>query len=196
MPRRSKTSPSHPSTAGLVNEDTVQVLRGFRQVFNAVKTHFQQLEKRSGLGGAQIWALSVIREQPGIGTGALAQAMDVHQSTASNLVKGLLERELITAKKSGTDRRNVELSLTPAGRSALKKAPAPFSGVLPDALSQLDTTTLKSLHRDLSKLLAALKKVDKKCRANPAGRPLSRDVSRPARPRPAPRARTWPTRPS
>jgi DNA-binding MarR family transcriptional regulator len=162
MPRRSKTSPSHPSTAGLVNEDAAQVLRGFRQVFNAVKTHFQQLEKRSGLGGAQIWALSVIREQPGIGTGALAQAMDVHQSTASNLVKGLLERELITAKKSGTDRRNVELSLAPAGRSALKKAPAPFSGVLPDALSQLDSTTLKSLHRDLSKLLAALKKVDKK----------------------------------
>ena len=162
MPRRSKTVVNKPSTAGLANEDAAQVLRGFRQVFNAVKRHFQQLEKRSGLGGSQVWALSIIREQPGIDTGALAQAMDIHQSTASNLVKLLLERDLISARKSGTDRRNVELNLLPAGRAALRKAPAPFSGVLPDALAQLDAATLKSLNRNLGKLLTVLAKVDKK----------------------------------
>jgi len=162
MPRKSKTVVDNPSVAGLVNEDAAQALRGFRQVFNAVKSHFQQLEKRSGLGGAQIWALSVIRAQPGIGTGALAEAMDIHQSTASNLVKVLLEREFISAKKSGTDRRNVELSLLPAGRAALRKAPAPFSGVLPDALAQLDAATLKSLNRNLGKLLTVLAKVEQK----------------------------------
>ena len=162
MSRKSKTVVDNPSVAGLANENAAQALRGFRQVFNAIKTHFQQLEKRSGLGGAQIWALSVIRGKPGIGTGALAEAMDIHQSTASNLVKVLVERELIAAKKSGTDRRNVELNLLPAGRAALRKAPAPFSGVLPDALAQLDATTLKSLNRNLGKLLAVLAKVDQK----------------------------------
>lgn len=151
-----------PASKGLSNEEAAQVLRSFRQVFNAVRTHFQQLEKRSGLGGAQIWALSVIREHPGIGTGALAQAMDIHQSTASNLIKLLIERELITAQKSGTDRRNVELNILPAGRAALRRAPQPFSGVLPDALAQLDRRTLKNLDRDLSKLLTMLKKVDRK----------------------------------
>lgn len=166
-PRRSKTAVAHPSATGLTDEDAAQVLRGFRQVFNAVKSHFQQLEKRSGLGGSQIWALSVIREQPGIGTGALAQAMDIHQSTASNLVKTLLERELVATRKSGMDRRNVELSLLPAGRAALKKAPAPFSGVLPDALSQLDAATLKSLNRDLTKLLAVLQQVDEQAAKTP-----------------------------
>ncbi len=148
--------------SGHDNEEAVQVLRSFRQVFNAVRTHFQQLEKRSGLGGSQIWALSVIREHPGIGTGALAEALDIHQSTASNLVKVLLERELIAARKSGTDRRNVEFTVLPAGRAALRKAPQPFSGVLPDALAQLDRNTLKSLDRDLGKLLAVLHKADKK----------------------------------
>lgn len=156
-----------PAAKGLANADAVQALRSFRQVFNAVKTHFQQLERRSGLGGSQVWALSIIREQPGIGTGALAEAMDIHQSTASNLVKTLLERELIELKRSSTDRRGVQLSLLPAGRAALKKAPAPFSGVLPDALAQLDRATLKSLNRDLDKLLAVLKKVDAKAARTP-----------------------------
>lgn len=156
-----------PAAKGLANADAVQALRSFRQVFNAVKTHFQQLERRSGLGGSQVWALSIIREQPGIGTGALAEAMDIHQSTASNLVKTLLERELIELKRSSADRRSVQLSLLPAGRAALKKAPAPFSGVLPDALAQLDRATLKSLNRDLDKLLAVLKKVDAKAARTP-----------------------------
>lgn len=156
-----------PASKGLASTEAAQALRSFRQVFNAVKTHFQHMEKRSGLGGSQVWALSIIREQPGIGTGALALAMDIHQSTASNLVRSLVERELIEIRKSGTDRRSVQLSLLPGGRALLKKAPAPFSGVLPDALAQLDPATLRNLNRDLDKLLGVLKKVDAKAAQMP-----------------------------
>ena len=35
-------------------EKTTLVLRRFRVVFNAVRTHFQQVESQAGLGGAQI----------------------------------------------------------------------------------------------------------------------------------------------
>ena len=49
-----------------------------------------------------------------------------------------------------------------ASLAALRKAPRPFNGVLPDALAQLDRNTLKSLDRDLGKLLAVLHKADKK----------------------------------
>jgi hypothetical protein len=59
------------------DELAVEVLRQFRQAFNAVKTHFQQVEKKVGLGGAQVWALSVIRDHAGIRVTELAQAMDV-----------------------------------------------------------------------------------------------------------------------
>ena len=54
----------------MADEPAARVLRQFRQVFNAVKTHFRQVEKTVGLGGAQVWALSVIRDIPGIGIGA------------------------------------------------------------------------------------------------------------------------------
>lgn len=138
------------------NLAAARVLRQFRQVFNAVKTHFQQVEKKTGVGGAQLWALSIIRSSPGIGVNALAQAMDVHQSTASNLIKTLVEREFIVTSKSESDRRSVELTILPAGTRLLRKAPGPFTGVLPEALAQLDAETLARLEEDLMRLLALL----------------------------------------
>lgn len=133
-----------------------QVLRRFRIVFNAVKTHFQQVEKMAGVGGAQLWALSVIYAQPGIGVNDLAKSMDIHQTTASNLVKSLVSIAMVEVSKEGPDRRTVQLYLLPAGQRVLKKAPGPFSGVLPQALSQLDTATLNRLDHDLGLLLAQL----------------------------------------
>ncbi len=137
-------------------EPAVRVLRQFRLVFNAVKTHFQQVEKKAGVGGAQLWALSIIQSSAGIGVSDLARAMDVHQSTASNLVKALVERELIGTAKAGADRRAVQLRMLPAGSRVLRRAPGPFTGVLPQALASLDAATLARLDKDLAMLIAAL----------------------------------------
>ena len=145
-----------PDTAALpVDNDqaAIAVLRQFRQVFNAVKSHFQQVEKTVGMGGAQVWALSVVREQPGIGVGALARSMSIHQSTASNLVRTLIDREMVVAVKQGADRRAVQLNLLPAGAKVLKNAPGPFAGLLPDALKALPPETLDRLQADLGRLI-------------------------------------------
>lgn len=133
-----------------------QVLRRFRIVFNAVRTHFQQVEKTVGLGGAQVWALSAIRDQPGIGMGGLAKCMDIHQSTASNLVKGLLQKELISVQKDNADKRHVHLHVTPKALALLADVPGPFEGVLPVALTRLDAATLQRLHNDLGELTALI----------------------------------------
>lgn len=133
-----------------------RVLRRFRLVFNAVKTHFQQVEKQAGIGGAQVWALSVVRDQPGIGVGALARAMDVHQTTASNLVKALVEQDLVESHRSGVDRRAIQLKITRSGTRVLGRVPGPFVGVLPDALVRLDTQALGRLDADLDALLRVL----------------------------------------
>lgn len=135
---------------------SVRVLRRFRLVFNAVKTHFREVEKKSGVAGAQLWALSIIQDRPGVGVTELARAMDVHQSTASNLVRSLLEQGLVLAKKAGADRRTVQLHVLGAGTKALRRAPGPFAGVLPTALGSLDAATLARLDRDLGKLITAL----------------------------------------
>jgi MarR family transcriptional regulator, organic hydroperoxide resistance regulator len=137
-------------------DPAIRVLRRFRMVFNAIKTHFRQVEKQAGLGGAQVWALSIIAESPGIGVGGLAQAMDIHQSTASNLVRALIEQGLVAAAKGGQDRRAVQLTVQPAGTKLLRKVPMPFAGVLPAALRSLDPESLERLEKDLDKLIAVL----------------------------------------
>lgn len=147
---------SKPAPPTELSEPATRVLRRFRLVFNTVKTHFQQVEKQAGIGGAQLWALSLIQAKPGIGTGELARAMDVHQSTASNLVRALVAREFIQADKAGSDRRAVQLKLLPEGRAVLRKAPGPFTGVLPQALAALDADTLARLDADLAQLITAL----------------------------------------
>ncbi len=159
MPSAKKTTATRTASKTQTPPDVApetRVLRQFRVVFNAVKTHFRQVEKEAGIGGAHLWALSVIGSNPGIGVNDLARAMDVHQSTASNLVKSLVKREMIVAAKSGADRRTVTLELLPDGEKVLRKAPAPFAGVLPDALASLDARTLARLDKDLGKLIIAL----------------------------------------
>ncbi|RYF37060.1 MAG: MarR family transcriptional regulator, partial [Comamonadaceae bacterium] len=86
----------------------------------------------------------------------LAEAMDVHQSTASNLLRALIEAGFMVSAKGEEDRRSVRLQLTARGRRVLARAPGPFTGVLPEALARLDKRTLARLDRDLGVVIAEL----------------------------------------
>lgn len=153
-PSPARTTPS--KKARTRSEAAVFVLRKLRLVFNTIKGHFRDVEKKAGVAGAQVWALSVVRDFPGVGVNDLAKAMDIHQSTASNLIKPLIERGMLSADRDESDRRALQLKITARGRAVLKMAPSPLTGVLPDALSKLDFDTLLRLDRDLADLIAVL----------------------------------------
>ena len=156
--KKSQSAKAHKSTDLMQDAElAAQVLRHFRSVFNAIKTHFQQVEKQAGIGGAQVWALSTILARPGIGMNDLALAMDIHQTTASNLVKNLFKLGLVKVEKNGPDKRAVQLYILTTAQSLLEKVPGPFSGVLPKALSELNPKTLRRLEQDLGQLLQLLK---------------------------------------
>lgn len=159
MPAAPSVPADEPPTHGagsIPQEPALRVLRQFRLVFNSVKTHFQQVEKQAGVGGAQVWALSIIRDQPGVGVNDLAKAMDVRQPTASNLVKALVDQGHIEVRKEGQDRRAVQLYVLPSGARVLRRTPGPFSGVLTEALASLDGATLQRLEGDLAALIRSL----------------------------------------
>lgn len=147
-----------PTTSPTATDDDApaRVLKRFRQVFTAARAHFQQIEKKIGVGGAQLWALGVVGSQPGIGVNQLARAMQVHQSTASNLVRGLVERDLVQTTRDGADRRAVQLRLTVSAEAMLARAPGPYTGLLPQALSQLDPGLLDRMEADLTELIHAM----------------------------------------
>lgn len=139
------------------SEQSALVLRRFRIVFGAVRSHFKQIEKVVGLGGAQVWALSIIHQHPGLSMGELAKGLDVHQSTTSNLVKALVSKNLILVKKDVNDKRLVHLHVSEQAVALLAKVPGPVQGLLPDALSRLPESTLRDLDEHLVALIRVLK---------------------------------------
>lgn len=148
--------------------DARDVLRQFRVVYSAVRAHFADIERMTGHGGAQVWALSVVAQQPGMGVTELAMALDVHQSTASNLVRGLVKKGLLVSEKSVTDRRSVLLRVTDEGLALLASAPGPHRGVLPQALDRLEAGTVADLHRCLADLIGLMEgTIDKKAAHQP-----------------------------
>jgi len=135
----------------------LEVLKKFRQVFRAAKLHFSNVEKRSGVTGAQLWALCELEEQPGVRVTDLAAAMALHQSTVSNLIDKLLRKRLIRRDRGDMDGRVVRLYLTAAGERVVRTSPQPGRGVLPDALEHLPPTALRGLDQQLGNLLRRMR---------------------------------------
>lgn len=148
-----KSTRSDPPSSETETLHHGQVLRQFRMLFNAVRRHFHRLEKQAGIGGANVWALSLIEQHPGIGVSRLSQMMDIHQSTVSNLLRSMIKSGLIHTEKSAKDRRAVEIYPLPEGLKILKRISVPYEGVLPRALSEIDLQTLERLHKDLQQLI-------------------------------------------
>lgn len=144
-----------------------QVLRQFRVIFRSVKKHFQVIEKQCGIGGSQLWALAAIGARPGIRVTELARTLSIHQSTASNLIEQMSRLGLVRRERDMVDQRVVRLHATDLGAALLARAPLPLTGVLPDALGQLDATELDALHASLGRLLQVMRVRDESAEHTP-----------------------------
>jgi DNA-binding MarR family transcriptional regulator len=133
--------------------DAAAVLQQFRQLFRVSQRHFQRIETRCGVSGAQLWALAELSRQPGLTISELAQALSVHLSTSSNLLDKLEAQGLVRRERRSRDQRIVRVYITAGGRKLLSKAPKPVEGVIPGALGRMDPAALRRLHTDLATLL-------------------------------------------
>lgn len=140
------TDPSHGAVP-------MAVLQQFRELFRVSQRHFQRIEARCGVSGAQLWALSELDRQPGLTISELARALSIHLSTSSNLLDKLERQGLVRRERRGSDQRVVRVYVTVAGKKLLAKAPKPVEGVIPDALTRMQPLALRRLHRDLTTLL-------------------------------------------
>ena len=137
--------------------DMLHVLKLFRQIFGSQKRLSHVMEKASGVGGAQMWALSEVRKSPGITVGELASRLAIHRSTATNLVNRLEHLNLVAKRREGRDQRNVQLEATARGAVVCGKSPKRTIGVLQHALLEVPPTTLRTLNRDLTALTRVMK---------------------------------------
>jgi DNA-binding MarR family transcriptional regulator len=150
------------------------VLKQFRVLLRSMDNHYRRVERRSGLGGAQLWALSEAAHPSGLTLGELAARLAIHLSTASNLVSRLESLGLVERRREADDRRKVCIRATAAGKRALKRAPPPSAGLLQQALMRMDRRELLALQKSLARLLRRMGHPDRAGAAVPLGSLLGR----------------------
>jgi DNA-binding MarR family transcriptional regulator len=146
----------------------LETLQAFRTIFGSARLHDAEVRRTARISGSQLWALSEIARVTGMSVNALSKCMALHQTTASNLVNALVERDLIRRIRDSGDQRVVQLHVTAEGKRMLERAPGPHAGLLVDALRRLDGIELAALRQYLQLLVAAMKRPA----ANAAGETL------------------------
>ena len=143
--------PRRPSVAGA--GDLRIILDALRHIVRELRVSSRAAEARVGLSAAQLFALHRLAEGRALSLGELAERTFTHQSSVSVVVRRLAERQLVAKRTSRADGRRVELTLTPAGRALLRRAPAAAQERLITALNHLSAPERDRLARSLSRLV-------------------------------------------
>jgi DNA-binding MarR family transcriptional regulator len=136
----------------------LQTLQALRTIFGSARVHDAEIRRIASISGSQLWALSEIARSSAMSVKALAKAMALKQTSASNLVNALVERKLIRRARDAGDQRVVHLHVSQEGRRMLARAPGPYAGLLVDALQHLERDQLAQLREYLQLLVAVMKR--------------------------------------
>jgi DNA-binding MarR family transcriptional regulator len=131
----------------------MQVLKKLRHAFRLAKSGSDTGQKLARATNAEIWVLGEIGQQPGIRVTDLALATALHQSTISNLIEKLKQRQLVRQQRDSTDGRVAHLYLTAAGERVVSAGPSAPHNHLLSTLEHLSAKTLSLIDRELTGLL-------------------------------------------
>jgi DNA-binding MarR family transcriptional regulator len=138
-------------SSSLSAEET-KALQAVRGLVGALSQAARLIEQRTGVSNAQLFLLQQIAAEPDLSVNALAARAMTHQSTASVVLSRLERRGLVQRVRSPEDGRSVVLRLTPAGRRLLRRAPAPATNQIVDAITRLKPAEVKMLRQGVCAL--------------------------------------------
>ncbi|HUF73273.1 MAG TPA: MarR family transcriptional regulator [Gammaproteobacteria bacterium] len=100
-----------------------EVLSALRRLIRATDLDSKRLARQTNLSTSQLLVLELLAEGDAQTVGGIADRVGLAQATATSLVDRLEERGLVARRRSDSDRRQVNVTLTPAGRSLKDEAP-------------------------------------------------------------------------
>ncbi len=129
-------------------------LIALRRILRATEIFARDLAQTARLTPAQLRVLQIVQGRDSATPKALAQQMGVSQATVTSLVDKLVARGLVARLPSETDRRQVNVAVTEAGRATLSDAP--------DALQQRYVRAFERLADwEQAQLVSSLERVAK-----------------------------------
>ena len=104
--------------AGWMERDLPFLTRSLRFL---IRADSDALRQKAGLELGEIGVLGIVSHNPGISQNDLATSLVLKKSAVTKLVQRLETRGMIARRRSQSDRRSNELSLTPAGTATAEK---------------------------------------------------------------------------
>ena len=134
-------------------DDVRLVLDSIRRIVRLLRIASREAERDVGLSGAQLFVLQKLSEARMLSVNELAERTHTHQSSVSVVAQALVEKGLVARSRAADDARRLELTLTPAAKALLKKAPGAAQDRLIEATERLSTSVRRQLAESLSKLV-------------------------------------------
>lgn len=135
------------------HEDVRAIMDSLRRLVRELRVFSRRAEATAGISAAQLFVLQQLAEGKPRSVNELAALTLTHQSSVSVVVRRLEERGLAARRASDADGRRVELSITPAGRTALKRAPRSAQNRLIEGALKMKVSDRRALSRLLGALL-------------------------------------------
>ncbi len=120
---RSRTTSAASGKPNQADRQVTAIMNALRRVIRAARAAAQRAERGLGISGAQLFVLEQLAHTGAPSLNDLAARTHTHKSSVSVVVSRLVARGLVRRKRSAADRRGIELAITPAGRTVLRRAP-------------------------------------------------------------------------
>ncbi len=135
------------------NVAIAEIMQSLRRIFKAIQDYFQEISKKYGITGPQLWALKTVAANGSLSLGELSKKMYLHPSTISGVVDRLEKKGFVVRDRGQEDRRVVKVQLTPRGKKIVAKAPNPIQGKMIYGLNRLKKKELTSIYDAVKELV-------------------------------------------
>lgn len=136
--------------------EATAIVQGLRRIVHALERYSREIRRDHGLTAPQLWALATLQQDGPTTTGDLAQALHVHQSSASVLLQRMERRGLVRRTRARPDRRRVRVELTERGAALVREAPPPAQGRLMHGLAGLPLARVREIRSAVDELVRAM----------------------------------------
>lgn len=118
------------------------------QVARLMRRHFDERARQIGVTRPQWQVLTMLRRQPGINQGGVADLLEVEPITVARMIDRLQEADLVERRADPADRRAWRLFLTKRGETLVEQL-IPFSSetiaVALDGVSEAERATVHAV---------------------------------------------------
>lgn len=134
------------------------ILISLRKITQAIDLHSRSLSRKYGLTGPQLVILQEISNNDHLSVTGLGRIVSLSQGTVTDILSRLEKKGFIIKKRSQSDKRRSELSVTERAVQILEQAPPPLQETFLESFSQLEEweqlMILSSLHRIVNMMSA------------------------------------------